>query len=92
MSELTAAGRAALLVPFPYAIDDHQTKNAQWLVDNDAAQLCSSAISVLKRLKIFLLTMAGDRKRLSRWQIMRASWLCPMQRNKWRRFAEVSHV
>ncbi|MEX1032685.1 MAG: undecaprenyldiphospho-muramoylpentapeptide beta-N-acetylglucosaminyltransferase [Cellvibrionaceae bacterium] len=37
VSEITAAGVAALLVPFPFAIDDHQTKNAAWLVDNGAA-------------------------------------------------------
>lgn len=36
VSELTMAGRAALLVPYPHAIDDHQAKNAQWLVDNGA--------------------------------------------------------
>jgi UDP-N-acetylglucosamine--N-acetylmuramyl-(pentapeptide) pyrophosphoryl-undecaprenol N-acetylglucosamine transferase len=31
VSELAAAGVAALLIPFPAAIDDHQTKNAAWL-------------------------------------------------------------
>jgi UDP-N-acetylglucosamine--N-acetylmuramyl-(pentapeptide) pyrophosphoryl-undecaprenol N-acetylglucosamine transferase len=39
VSEITAAGLAALFVPFPFAIDDHQTKNAQWLVENEAAVL-----------------------------------------------------
>jgi len=39
VAEITASGVAALLVPFPYAIDDHQSKNAQWLVDNDAGIL-----------------------------------------------------
>ncbi|MEP7274270.1 MAG: undecaprenyldiphospho-muramoylpentapeptide beta-N-acetylglucosaminyltransferase, partial [Acidobacteriota bacterium] len=29
VSELAAAGRAAILVPFPFAADDHQTKNAE---------------------------------------------------------------
>jgi len=43
VSELTLAGRAALLVPFPFAIDDHQTKNAQWLVDNNAGVLHQQA-------------------------------------------------
>lgn len=37
VSEITAAGVAAFLVPFPFAIDDHQSKNARWLVDNEAA-------------------------------------------------------
>jgi len=32
VSELAAAGVGALLVPFPAAVDDHQTRNAQYLV------------------------------------------------------------
>lgn len=40
VSELTMAGRPAFLVPYPYAIDDHQAKNAQWLVDQGAAIMC----------------------------------------------------
>ena len=32
VSELAAAGRPALLVPFPFAADDHQTKNAEAVV------------------------------------------------------------
>jgi len=37
VAELTAVGLGALLVPFPYAIDDHQTTNGQWLVEAGAA-------------------------------------------------------
>lgn len=33
IAELTAAGRPAILVPFPHATDDHQTKNAEGLCD-----------------------------------------------------------
>lgn len=39
ISELTAAGIAALLVPYPYAVDDHQTLNARFLVNAGAAVL-----------------------------------------------------
>lgn len=39
IAELTAAGVASVLVPLPHAIDDHQTENARWLVDNNAALL-----------------------------------------------------
>ncbi len=39
VSELACAGVGSLLVPFPHAIDDHQTRNAEWLVLSDAAQL-----------------------------------------------------
>lgn len=39
VSELAACGVASCLVPFPYAIDDHQTANARFLSDADAAIL-----------------------------------------------------
>jgi UDP-N-acetylglucosamine--N-acetylmuramyl-(pentapeptide) pyrophosphoryl-undecaprenol N-acetylglucosamine transferase len=37
VSEIAAAGRMALFVPFPHAVDDHQTANAQYLVTANAA-------------------------------------------------------
>tara|TARA_Y100001970_G_C13783600_1_gene626613 strand:- start:162 stop:671 length:510 start_codon:yes stop_codon:yes gene_type:complete len=33
LAEIATAGRPAILVPFPHAIDDHQTRNAQGLCD-----------------------------------------------------------
>lgn len=39
ISEIAAAGVASLLVPFPYAVDDHQTANAQYLANEGAAYL-----------------------------------------------------
>ena len=39
VAEVAAAGVAAIFVPLPYAVDDHQTKNAQTLVDVQAAHL-----------------------------------------------------
>lgn len=41
VSEIAAVGIAAIFVPFPFAVDDHQTKNAQWLVEQNAAILIS---------------------------------------------------
>ncbi|MCD0501852.1 undecaprenyldiphospho-muramoylpentapeptide beta-N-acetylglucosaminyltransferase [Bordetella petrii] len=40
VSEVAAAGVAALFVPFPHAIDDHQTANARFLSNDGAAWLC----------------------------------------------------
>lgn len=39
ISELTAAGVAAVLVPYPHAVDDHQTRNALYLTEAGAARL-----------------------------------------------------
>lgn len=39
VTELAAVGAASLLVPFPAAVDDHQTHNARFLVDAGAAWL-----------------------------------------------------
>ena len=39
VAELAAAGVAAILVPFPFAVDDHQTTNARHLADPGAAIL-----------------------------------------------------
>ncbi len=39
VSEVAVAGVAALFVPFPFAVDDHQTANAQYLASHEAAYL-----------------------------------------------------
>ncbi len=39
VTELAAVGAAALFVPFPSAVDDHQTTNAKFLVDGGAGWL-----------------------------------------------------
>ena len=39
VAELSAGGMASILVPFPHAVDDHQTANARFLADGGAAVL-----------------------------------------------------
>jgi UDP-N-acetylglucosamine--N-acetylmuramyl-(pentapeptide) pyrophosphoryl-undecaprenol N-acetylglucosamine transferase len=39
VAELSAGGVASVLVPFPFAVDDHQTANARFLADHGAAIL-----------------------------------------------------
>ena len=44
VSEVAAAGRAAIFVPLPFAVDDHQTKNAQSLVKQNAALMIAQSV------------------------------------------------
>ena len=39
VAEIACAGVAAIFVPYPYAVDDHQASNARYLADNNAAFL-----------------------------------------------------
>jgi UDP-N-acetylglucosamine--N-acetylmuramyl-(pentapeptide) pyrophosphoryl-undecaprenol N-acetylglucosamine transferase len=39
IAEITAGGKAAILIPFPFAVNDHQTKNAELLVRAGAAEM-----------------------------------------------------
>jgi UDP-N-acetylglucosamine--N-acetylmuramyl-(pentapeptide) pyrophosphoryl-undecaprenol N-acetylglucosamine transferase len=64
VAEIKASGRAAILVPFPFATDDHQTKNAQAMVDENAAILISNADLNGPRLANTLRELLNDPKRL----------------------------
>jgi len=41
VSELAMSAKPAIFIPLPHAVDDHQTKNAQYLVSRKAAKLIS---------------------------------------------------
>lgn len=43
VTELAVAGVGSILVPFPHAVDDHQTRNASYLADRGAALLMPQA-------------------------------------------------
>ena len=55
VSELAAAGIASVLVPFPSAVDDHQTFNARYLADRSAAVLLPQADLTPRKLADLLL-------------------------------------
>ncbi|MHA7833794.1 MAG: undecaprenyldiphospho-muramoylpentapeptide beta-N-acetylglucosaminyltransferase [Algiphilus sp.] len=65
VAELSAAGVGAILVPFPAAVDDHQTRNGQHLVDREAAVLIQEAVLSPQRLADCLQDI-GHRDRLLR--------------------------
>ena len=64
IAELAAAGLAAVLVPYPHAVDDHQTWNAQFLVDAGAAQRVADGALTPALLAPLLRDLATDRGRL----------------------------
>jgi len=51
IAELAAVGVASILVPYPYAVDDHQTANARYLVDAGAARLLPQSEMNVERLR-----------------------------------------
>lgn len=58
IAELSAAGVASYLVPFPYAVDDHQTFNARFLSDAGAATLVNQKDLTPASLADFLKTQS----------------------------------
>ncbi|MCB0829948.1 MAG: undecaprenyldiphospho-muramoylpentapeptide beta-N-acetylglucosaminyltransferase [Solirubrobacterales bacterium] len=63
--ELAALGRAAVLVPYPYATGDHQTANADWMVEAGAAVVVSDADLDADRLLSEVGSILGDPDRLA---------------------------
>jgi len=64
LAELTAAGRPAILVPYPHAADDHQRYNAETLQNAGAALVVGDDEIDGGRLADVLLGLAADRTRL----------------------------
>ncbi|MDX1595219.1 MAG: undecaprenyldiphospho-muramoylpentapeptide beta-N-acetylglucosaminyltransferase [Gammaproteobacteria bacterium] len=65
VAELAAAGVGALLVPFPHAVDDHQTANARYLVAAGAAELIPQERLEAADLGERIAALADDRGRLA---------------------------
>lgn len=64
VAELAAAGLASILVPFPFATDDHQTANAHFLSERGAALLIPEPEFTAPRLAELLAGLAGARDAL----------------------------
>jgi UDP-N-acetylglucosamine--N-acetylmuramyl-(pentapeptide) pyrophosphoryl-undecaprenol N-acetylglucosamine transferase len=62
IAEIAAAGVASVLVPYPHAVDDHQTTNARFLSDAGAAVLVPQ--DELSGQRLAALIAGFDRKRL----------------------------
>lgn len=64
LAELAAAGVASLLVPYPQAVDDHQTRNAEFLVERGAAELVPQVSMDARSLADRITSLLADRARL----------------------------
>lgn len=69
VAELAAAGVASILVPFPHAVDDHQTYNARFLVSAGAAfllpqnEMTPESISLIRNYSRGQLQQMAERAR-----------------------------
>lgn len=57
VSEIAAAGVASILVPFPFAVDDHQTANGQYLSNNGAAYLIQQKDLTKEKLSAVIMNL-----------------------------------
>ena len=73
IAELTVCKKPSILVPFPFATDDHQTVNARSLVQSGAAILMTEKELTGEKLAAELRSLEGDRQRLKK--MARASGL-----------------
>ncbi len=64
LAELTALGKPSILIPYPYAADDHQRANAEILVRHGAAEMILDAQLTGAVLAERVLALAADRARL----------------------------
>ena len=71
LAEITAAGKAAILIPLPTATDDHQRRNAEALAAAGAAELLLQPEATGAVLADRVLALIGDRAR--RTQMARAA-------------------
>jgi UDP-N-acetylglucosamine--N-acetylmuramyl-(pentapeptide) pyrophosphoryl-undecaprenol N-acetylglucosamine transferase len=62
--EVAAAGRAAILVPYPHATADHQRANARWMADGGGAVVLDDAELTPERLGAQVRDLLGDPARL----------------------------
>lgn len=63
--EIAAAGRPAVLIPYPHATADHQAANARWMADAGAAVVIDDATLGPDRLREVVEELLGDEARLA---------------------------
>ena len=66
ISEITVCGKPSILIPFPHAAGDHQTKNAQVLVDSNAAKRISENTLTEKKLLFKIMNLIHNKNALDK--------------------------
>ena len=64
VAEVAAVGLAAILIPYPAAVDDHQTANGKYLVDVGAAVLIQESDITVENLAVKINELITNRQRL----------------------------
>jgi UDP-N-acetylglucosamine--N-acetylmuramyl-(pentapeptide) pyrophosphoryl-undecaprenol N-acetylglucosamine transferase len=62
--EIAAAGRPAILIPYPHATADHQTTNARWMADGGGAVVIPDSELTADRLSGAIAELLADEDRL----------------------------
>ena len=65
LAELTTLGKPAILIPYPYAVDDHQRANAEVLVAAGAAHMILDAELTPERVSQVIRTLVTNRPQLA---------------------------
>ncbi len=66
LAEITASGKAAILIPYPWAANDHQTKNARAMADAGAAVVINESELTSGKLFGVLENLFSDEKKLKK--------------------------
>ena len=69
LAEITAAGRASILIPFPWAANDHQTLNAQAMVEAGAALMLRESDLTPEKLFSMVETLLADERKLKEMEV-----------------------
>jgi UDP-N-acetylglucosamine--N-acetylmuramyl-(pentapeptide) pyrophosphoryl-undecaprenol N-acetylglucosamine transferase len=69
VAELAAAGVGAILIPFPHAVDDHQTANAEFLADAGAAVVVPEGEDSVGRIRALIRELCRDRTRIEQMAV-----------------------
>ena len=67
VSEVAIVGLPAIFIPYPYAIDNHQSVNAQWLVNNNASEMIEQSDLNAMSLSKMLNELLSDQQKMNEY-------------------------